>query len=231
MRHEQFPQTIAVRPVSPPIRGLVRPACAAAVVFMLLTGLAYPLVTTGVAGVIFPVQARGSVVLRDGQPVGSRLIGQNFAAPGYFHGRPSMTVAPDPRDPSATVAQPYNAALSGASNQGATSRKLVEAVAERARAYREENGLSPATLVPVDAVTASASGLDPDISLANARLQAPRVARARGLSSEAVLAVLQQHTQGRQYGVLGDIRVNVLDLNLALDLAGRAGATASAEDR
>ena len=197
--------------------GITRPVLVSAVFFMAVTGIAYPLATTGVANILFPDQANGSLIVRDGNAVGSRQIGQYFTRPEYFHGRPSATSGTDPNDPSKTVDQPYNAALSGASNQGAISKKLLDAVAERTTAYRQENGLAADAPVPVDAVTASASGLDPDISIANARLQAPRVAKARGLSTEDVLSLVNQHTTGRQLGFLGDARVNVLELNLALD--------------
>lgn len=226
MRNEQTIVHAAVPASQPAFKGITRPVLVSAVFFMLVTGLAYPLATTGVANLLFPDQAQGSLIIKDGRAVGSRLIGQYFTKPEYFHARPSVTSGTDPNDPSKTVDQPYNAALSAASNQGAISKKLLDAVAERAKAYREENGLAADALVPVDAVTASASGLDPDISIANARLQAPRVAKARGLSTEDVLSLVDQHTTGRQLGVLGDPRVNVLELNLALDAAshGRRAA-------
>ncbi|WP_423416201.1 potassium-transporting ATPase subunit KdpC [Hyphomicrobium sp. B1] len=200
-------------------KGITRPVLASAAFFMLVTGVAYPLATTGVANILFPDQAKGSLIVRDGNAVGSRQIGQYFTKPEYLHGRPSATSGTDPSDPSKTVDQPYNAALSGASNQGAISKKLLDAVAERAKAYREENGLAADAAVPVDAVTASASGLDPDISVANARLQAPRLAKARGMSTEQMLQFVDQHTTGRQFGALGDPRINVLEFNLALDAA------------
>ncbi len=226
MRNEQTIMHAPVPASQPAFKGITRPVLVSAVFFMLVTGLAYPLATTGVANLLFPDQAQGSLIIKDGRAVGSRLIGQYFTKPEYFHGRPSVTSGTDPNDPSKTVDQPYNAALSAASNQGAISKKLLDAVAERAKAYREENGLAADSLVPVDAVTASASGLDPDISIANARLQAPRVAKARGLSTEDVLSLVDQHTTGRQLGFLGDPRVNVLELNLALDAAshGRRAA-------
>lgn len=190
--------------------GLARPVLGSALFFMLLTGIAYPLATTGVAQLVFPEQAQGSLIARDGQTVGSRLIGQQFSQPQYFHGRPS-----------ATADQPYNAAASGASNQGVLSRKLQQAVAERAQAYRQANALAADAPVPVDAVTASGSGLDPHISPANARLQAARVAGARGLGAQEVLRLVERHTDGRQLGLLGEPRVKVLELNLALDQAAR----------
>jgi potassium-transporting ATPase KdpC subunit len=200
-------------------RGITRPILVSAVFFMVLTGVAYPLVTTGVANILFPDQAQGSLIVENGQAVGSRVIGQYFTKPEYFHGRPSVTSGTDPNDSSKTVDQPYNAAASGASNQGVISKKLLDAVAERTKAYREENGLAAHAPVPVDAVTASGSGLDPHISVANAKLQAARIASARGLPAEKVLDFVDRNTSGPQLGVLGDPRVNVLELNLALDAA------------
>lgn len=200
-----------------PFAGVVRPVLVSAVLFMLVTGVAYPLATTGVANLLFPEQAQGSLVVRDGVAVGSRQIGQYFTSAEYFHGRPSATMGADPDDASRTIDQPYNAAASAASNQGVLSRKLLDAVSERAAAYRVENGLSADAPVPVDAVTASASGLDPHISVANGQLQAARVAKARGVAVETVLALLEQNTSGPQLGLLGDPAVNVLALNLALD--------------
>ncbi|WP_431823292.1 potassium-transporting ATPase subunit KdpC [Burkholderia sp. F1] len=199
--------------------GLVRPVIASSVLFMLVTGLAYPLVTTGVANVLFPSQARGSLVVRDGVTVGSAVIGQPFTRPAYFHPRPSATVGTDPADPAKTVDQPYNAAGSGASNQGVASKKLLADIAARVRAYRQENGLAHDAPVPVDAVTASASGLDPEISIANARLQAARVAKARGVAPEQVTALVDRVAAPRQLAVLGEPRIRVLELNMALDRA------------
>jgi potassium-transporting ATPase KdpC subunit len=200
-------------------RGLVRPVIASSVLFMLVTGLAYPLLTTGVANLLFPAQARGSLVARDGAVVGSAVIGQNFARADYFHPRPSATVGTDPADASKTVDQPYNAAGSGASNQGAISKKLIADIARRAHDYRKENGLASSMPLPADAVTASASGLDPEISVANARLQTARVAQARGVPAERVAALVERLVLPRQLGVLGEPRVRVLELNLALDRA------------
>src|SRR5262249_16344744 len=207
-------------------RGITRPILVSAVFFMVVTGVAYPLVTTGVANILFPDQAQGSLIVQNGEAVGSRVIGQYFAKPRYFQGPPSVTSGTDPNDSSKTVDQPYNAASSGASNQGAISKKLLDAVGERTKAYREENGLTANALVPVDAVTASGSGLDPHISVANARLQAARIASARGLPEAKVLEFVVQNTRGRQFGVLGDQPVTVLELNLALDAAGPANSAA-----
>jgi len=190
-----------------------RAALTMTIILTVILGLAYPLAITGVAQAIFPYQANGSL-LRDssGAVIGSELIGQEFTSPGYFHGRPSVTVNADPTD-----SQPYNAANSTASNLGPTNQKLVDAVAERAAAYREENGLGADAEVPVDAVTSSGSGLDPHITPANAQLQINRVAQARGGTTADVSALVQQHTEGRTLGFIGEPRVNVLKLNLALD--------------
>ncbi|MEN5090159.1 potassium-transporting ATPase subunit KdpC [Pseudomonas protegens] len=198
-------------------KGLLRPVLVAAVFFMLLTGLAYPLATTVLANLLFPFQAQGSLVQRDGLVVGSKLIGQSFSRPEYFQGRPSMTLGSDPLDPSKSVPQPYNAGASGASNLGPTSQKLLDSVAARVSAYRQLNGLKADMPVPVDAVTASASGLDPHISLANAQLQLDRVARLRRMPLADLQALLQDHSESRTFGLLGEPRVNVLQLNLALD--------------
>lgn len=208
----------------PVLSGMSRPVLVSAVFFMVVTGLLYPLLTTGVANLLFPGQARGSLVDRNGTAVGSAVIGQYFTRSEYFHGRPSVTSAPDPADATKTVDLPYNGGASGASNLGVLSKKLIDAVSARAKAYRAENGLGADAPVPVDAVTASASGLDPDISLSNARLQVQRVAEARGLTAEQVRAILNRQVVGRQFGVLGDPMVNVLELNLALDRAGRRAA-------
>ena len=216
----------AVSP-APSLRALVRPALVSAVFFMLLTGLAYPLVTTGIAQVLMPWQANGSLIDRQGNVAGSAQIGQDFMQARYFHPRPSATLGADPKNPSQSIAQPYNAESSGASNLGPTSKALVEQVAARAAEYRKENGLAPSDMVPVDAVTASASGLDPDISVANALDQASRVARSRGLAPEPVRALVAQRAKAPQLGVLGDARVNVLELNLALDALAPSPAHAT----
>jgi potassium-transporting ATPase KdpC subunit len=209
----------------PVAAGLLRPVLTSAVLFMAITGLAYPLVTTGVAELLFHHQAQGDIITKDRTDVGSEVIGQWFTKPEYFHPRPSVTTGTDPKDPSKTVDQPYNAASSAASNLGPTSKKLLDTVTDRAEDYRKENGLGATEPVPADAVTASGSGLDPDISVANARLQAKRVAAARGIPEQEVLALLDAHTQGRQFGLLGYPRVNVLELNIALDnQAPRASA-------
>ncbi|UYY88640.1 potassium-transporting ATPase subunit KdpC [Alcaligenes sp. SMD-FA] len=212
-------QFMVSTPVAPTVKSLLRPVLLSAVFFMLLTGIAYPLATTVIGTALFPEQANGSLIERDGQVVGSRQIGQYFSQPEYFHGRPSVTLGVDPSDPSNSISQPYNAAASGGSNQGALSKNLLNAVAERSKAYRLMNGLAEDAPVPVDAVTASASGLDPHISVANARLQAARIARVRGMSLEQVQALIDRYTHARQLGVLGEPRVQVLELNLALDMA------------
>ena len=189
-----------------------RQLAAAIVVFLaftVLTGIAYPLVVTGVAQVAFPSRADGSLITRDGQVVGSRLIGQSFTEARYFHPRPSA------------AGDGYDAMSSSASNLGPTNADLVSAVRERQAAYREENGLAPGARVPIDAVTASGSGLDPDISPANARIQASRVAQARGMTLDEVLGLVDEHTDGRSLGFLGEPGVDVLGLNLALDSVRR----------
>ena len=185
----------------------LRPAVVALLAFTLLTGVAYPLAMTGLAQVLFPDQANGSLIRDDdGTVIGSRLIGQPFSGEAYFHPRPSAAGAG------------YDASISSGSNLGPTSADLVASVAERADAYRTENGLAADASVPVDAVMASGSGLDPHISLANAFLQAPRVAEARSLSEDEVRALIGEHTDGRSLGFLGEPGVNVLGLNLALDV-------------
>ena len=196
---------------------ILRPALIAAVFFMVLTGLLYPLVTVLAGQTLFPFQAQGSVITRDGETIGSAVIGQNFTQPYYFHSRPSMTQMADPNDPSSSISHPYNAALSAASNHGPTSKKLLSAVQDRVQAYRKLNNLPADTAVPVDAVTASASGLDPHISLANAYLQAQRVRLNRGMTQEQIQVLLKTHTLPRTFGLFGEPRINVLQLNIALD--------------
>lgn len=198
---------------------LVGSSARAAVLVMLVAGVAYPLLTTGVAQILFPHAANGSLIERDGQRVGSALIGQQFASDAYFQGRPSATLGADPAQPGASVPAPYNAGASGASNHGATHQGLSDVVAQRVDQYRAVNGLAAQVPVPVDAVTASASGLDPHISLANAQLQVARVAKARGLTPDQVQQLVQDHTQPRTLFLLGEPRVHVLQLNLALDAA------------
>jgi K+-transporting ATPase ATPase C chain len=210
-------QMQSVRQKSPITAGLVRPVLISAVFFMVVTGLVYPLVVTGVSQMLFHRQAQGSIITEHGADVGSAIIGQWFTEPKYFHPRPSVTTGAEPNDSSKTVDQPYNAANTTGSNLGSTSKKLVDAVTGRIEAYRKENGLGPADPVPVDAVTASGSGLDPDISIPNARIQAKRVSTARGIPEQQVLALIDTHTQGPQFGVLGYPLVNVLEVNLALD--------------
>jgi potassium-transporting ATPase KdpC subunit len=194
----------------------IRPAIVLLVALTLITGLAYPFAITGIARVAFPYQAQGSLVERDGKVIGSALIGQEFASERYFHGRPSATVAPDPNDATKTVPAPYNAANSGGSNLGPTNRTLIERVQADLEKLKQEN---PSTVVPIDLVTTSASGLDPHITPATALFQVARVAKARNLAEERVRQLVQQHTEGRLFGLLGEPRVNVLALNLALDSA------------
>jgi K+-transporting ATPase ATPase C chain len=194
----------------------IRPAILVLVLLTAITGLAYPLAITGIAGVIFPRQAQGSLIEQDGKVIGSALIGQEFKEDKYFHGRPSATVAPDPNDSTKTVPAPYNAANSGGSNLGPTSKALNDRVKEDVEKLKAEN---PSASVPVDLVTTSGSGLDPDISPDAALFQVPRVAKARSMSEDAVRELVTQNTQGRFAGVIGEPRVNVLALNLALDAA------------
>ena len=194
----------------------IRPAILVLLLLTLITGLAYPLAMTGVAGAIFPKQAQGSLIERDGKVVGSALIGQEFKDDKYFHGRPSATTAPDPADSSKTVGAPYNAANSGASNLGPTSKALNDRIKEDVEKLKAEN---PSTSVPIDLVTTSGSGLDPDISPESALFQVPRVAKARGIAEDKVRQLVAENTAGRLIGLFGEPRVNVLALNLALDAA------------
>jgi len=192
----------------------LRPALTMIVLFTIITGLVYPLAVTGMAQVLFPRQANGSLVVVDGKVVGSSLIGQAFADDKYFHGRPSATNAPDPNDPTKTVDAPYNAANSMGSNLGPTSKALIDRIKGDVDKLKEEN---KSARVPTDLVTASGSGLDPHISPEAALFQVPRVAKARSLPEERVRQLVNSQVEGRTLGLLGEPRVNVLALNLALD--------------
>jgi K+-transporting ATPase ATPase C chain len=194
----------------------IRPAILVLLLLTLITGLAYPLAMTEVAGAIFPKQAQGSLIERGGKVVGSALIGQEFKDDKYFHGRLSATTAPDPADSSKTVPAPYNAANSGASNLGPTSKALNDRIKEDVDKLKAEN---PSASVPIDLVTTSASGLDPDISPEGALFQVPRVAKVRGMGEDRVRQLVAENTSGRLIGLFGEPRVNVLALNLALDAA------------
>jgi K+-transporting ATPase ATPase C chain len=192
----------------------IRPAIVVLLALTLITGLAYPLAMTGIAEVLFPYQAQGSLIERDGHVVGSALIGQEFDSDKYFHGRLSATTAPDPKDPTKTVAAPYNAANSGGSNLGPSNTALIDRVQGDIDKLKKENASAP---VPIDLVTTSASGLDPEISPDAALFQAPRIAKARNVPEDRIRQLVADHTEGRWLGLLGEPRVNVLLLNLALD--------------
>ncbi len=192
----------------------IRPAIMMIIVMTLITGIIYPLGMTGIAQSIFPYQANGSLIQQNGKVIGSELIGQNFTADKYFHGRPSATNAPDPKDPSKTVDAPYNAANSSGSNLGPTSKALVDRVKKDAADLQAQN---PGAPIPVDLVTTSASGLDPDITPAGALFQIPRVAKARGLTEDQLRQLVQSRVETRVLGIIGEPHVNVLRLNLALD--------------
>ena len=194
----------------------IRPAIVFVVALTAITGLLYPFAMTGIAGIVFPYQAQGSLIERDGKVVGSALIGQDFTSAGYFHGRPSATVTPDPNDSTKTVPAPYNAANSGGSNLGPTNKALIDRVQSDVGKLRQEN---PSAQVPIDLVTTSGSGLDPDISPAAALFQVPRVAKARNMPEDRVRQLVDEHVEGRSLGVLGEPRINVLALNLALERA------------
>jgi K+-transporting ATPase ATPase C chain len=196
----------------------IRPAIILLVALTLITGLGYPLAMTGIVGAIFPNQAQGSIIERDGKVVGSALIGQEFTSKQYFHGRPSATTAPDPKDATKTVPAPYNAANSGGSNLGPTNKALIDRVKDDVDKLKAEN---PSASVPIDLVTTSASGLDPNISPEGALFQVPRVAKARKMPEDRVRQLVTEHTEGRFAGLLGEPRVNVLALNLALDAASK----------
>jgi len=195
----------------------IRPAIILLLALTLITGLIYPLAMTAIAGVIFSKQAQGSLIEKDGKVVGSALIGQEFKDDKYFHGRPSATTAPDPNDSTKTVPAPYNAANSGGSNLGPTSKALADRMKEDVEKLKAENSSQS---VPVDLVTTSGSGLDPDISPEAALFQVSRVAKARNMSEDKVQGLIAKNTQGRFLGLLGEPRVNVLQLNLALDQGG-----------
>lgn len=196
----------------------IRPAIVFIIALTVITGLVYPLVMTGIAGVIFPKQAQGSLIEKNGKVIGSSLIGQVFADDKYFHGRPSATNTPDPKDSTKTVDAPYNAANSMGSNLGPTNKALIERVKGDVESLKKENASSP---VPIDLVTTSASGLDPHISPEAALFQVPRVAKARNMTEDRVRQLVIERIEGRFLGLLGEPRVNVLTLNLALDEAAK----------
>ncbi|MFC3694369.1 K(+)-transporting ATPase subunit C [Chenggangzhangella methanolivorans] len=195
----------------------LRPALVLLGAFTLLTGVAYPFAMTGIAQVAFPRQALGSLVEQDGKVIGSSIMGQSFTTDRYFQSRPSATVGPDPADPSKSISVPYNAANSGGSNYGPTSKALIERVSADVEARKAQNPSSP---VPMDLVTASASGLDPHLSPEAALFQVERVAKARGVPADQVKALVERSVEPRTFGLLGEPRVNVLALNLALDKVG-----------
>jgi K+-transporting ATPase ATPase C chain len=197
----------------------IRPAIVFVIALTLITGLAYPFAITGLAQLLFPSQAQGSLIEKDGKIVGSSLIGQEFTSDRYFHGRPSATTTPDPNDATKTVAAPYNAANSGGSNLGPTSKPLIDRIQGDIDKLKGEN---PSTQVPADLVTTSGSGLDPHVSPEAALFQVPRVAKARSLPENRVRQLVEENTSRPMMGVLGEPRVNVLELNLVLDgMTGR----------
>jgi potassium-transporting ATPase KdpC subunit len=192
----------------------IRPAIVMIIAMTVITGIIYPLLMTGIAQAVFPYQANGSRIEKDGKVIGSALIGQNFTSDKYFHGRPSATTEPDPKDATKTVPVPYAADNSSGSNLGPTSKALVDRVKADAATLAKEN---PGTPIPSDLVTTSASGLDPDVTPAGALFQVPRVAKARGLAEDKVRQLVEDHVTGRLLGIIGEPHVNVLKLNLALD--------------
>ena len=192
----------------------IRPAIMMTVSLTIITGVIYPLAMTGIAAAIFPTEAAGSLIDHNGKVIGSSLIGQEFTSDKYFHPRPSATTGPDPKDPTKSISAPYNAANSGGSNLGPTSKSLIDRMKANVAALQKEN---PGTPVPTDLVTTSASGLDPDISPEAALFQVPRVAKARNLQEDRVRQLVEDHIEDRTLGFLGEPRVNVLELNLALD--------------
>jgi len=196
----------------------IRPAIVMILAMTLLTGLVYPLAITGIAQLVFPWQANGSLIRRDGKVIGSALIGQNFSSDRYFHPRPSATTGPDPKDSSKTISVPYAADNSVGSNLGPTSKALADHVRARAQALAAQN---PGTPIPADLVTSSASGLDPDITPAGALFQVPRIAHARGLPEDTVRRLVMAHITEPLFGIIGTPHVNVLKLNLALDAQAR----------
>jgi K+-transporting ATPase ATPase C chain len=196
----------------------LRPAIVLVVLLTAITGLAYPLAMTGIAQALFPHQAQGSLITRNGQVVGSELIGQSFTSERYFQGRLSATTAANPNDPSKTVSAPYNAANSAGANIGPTNKALIDRVQADVDRLKQEN---PSVSVPMDLVTTTASGLDPDLSPEAALFQVPRVAKARGLAEDRIRQLVAEHVQDRILGILGEPRVNVLALNLALDTIPR----------
>jgi K+-transporting ATPase ATPase C chain len=195
----------------------VRPAIVLILAFTVITGLLYPLAMTGIGEVIFPYQAHGSLIEKDGTVIGSELMGQSFTSDKYFHSRPSATLGPDPSDPSKTTSVPYNAANSMGSNLGPTNKALIDRVTADVEKLKQEN---PSAQVPIDLVTTSGSGLDPHISPEAAYFQVPRIAKARNLPENTLRDLVAEHIEGRTLGLLGEPRVNVLELNLALDKAG-----------
>jgi potassium-transporting ATPase KdpC subunit len=192
----------------------IRPAIVLVVALTVITGLIYPLAITGIAGAIFPSQAQGSLIERDGKVIGSELIGQAFTSEKYFHGRLSATLGPDPRDPGKTTSVPYNASNSAGSNLGPTNRALIDRVRGDVDKLSQENA---SAAVPIDLVTTSGSGLDPDVTPEGALFQVPRVAKARNLPESQVRQLVNDHVKERFLGILGERSVNVLELNLALD--------------